>query len=72
MQALANVSFPPSSAFLSATRMSRKTSKDQIFVKSGPGETSEPALPIFHAIEIVRTTEGTMVAYAWEGSSMLS
>lgn len=52
--------------------MSRKRSKDQIFAKSRPGETSEPALPIFHAIKIVHTTEGTMVAHAWEGSSMLS
>jgi len=53
-------------------RMSRNTSKDQIHIKNLPGETNEPALPIFHASEIVDTREGTMVAHAWEGSSMLS
>lgn len=72
MEGLAYLSFSPSSAFLSAMRMSRNTSKDQIHIKNLPGETNEPALPIFHASEIVDTTEGTMVAQAWEGSSMLS
>lgn len=52
--------------------MSINTSKNQILVKTQPGEASEPATPIFHATEIVRATEGTMVAHALEGSSMLS
>lgn len=61
-----------SSAFSSAVRMSINTSKDQILVKSQPGEASEPAVPIFHATEIMHTMEGTVVAHALEGSSMLS
>lgn len=59
-------------AFSSAVRININTSKDQILVRSQLGEASEPAVPIFHSTEIAHTAEGTMVAHALEGSSVLS
>lgn len=61
-----------SCTFSSAVRISINTSKDQILVKSQLGEASEPAVPIFHSTEIMHTAEGTIVAHALEGSSVLS